>query len=608
MNILGIKINGHDTGAALISDKRVVAIAEERLNRVKHSPNMFPRLAIDYCLNYFGLEPTGIDMVLIDQTNLRSGKTLELFKKETGNIFSRAKVHIINHHNAHAASAFFCSPFDEAAVLVYDGTGEKFATHLGIYATETDSLYFGQGNTLHQISKNLHLREGRFFPYTFGVGKLYSFICDYINLGSLNEGKLMGLAPYGDNSILKAHPYEEWCKEYNGHILCNSKITYPGKRLSGQSLNWPGLRRQLIIFLRPTVRFMQRHLTEDGGFEVDIFPKIKLEKPRRSDEELPDKYYASVAFAVQKVFERVAIMFGNQLKNITRSQNLCVAGGCGLNIDANMNFLDEVGFKNIFIQPASSDTGIPLGLALYGYHVIAGQPRFYEMKSASMGRSYSESEILAALNEEKDQLTYSKPLDIAAHTAGLIANGKIIGWFYGGAEYGPRSLGHRSILCDARQSDMRDILNLKVKNREPWRPFAASVLEEKVADFFEFSGKSPFMVLATKVKDDKLGKIPSVTHVDGTCRIQTVTPTANGRYYDLIKNFYDLTQVPLILNTSFNLGGEPIIETPQDAIRTFLSTKMDCLILGDYSVTKSVSNTGFNSPKNTDIESGSLHF
>ncbi|MEK7614421.1 MAG: carbamoyltransferase C-terminal domain-containing protein [Patescibacteria group bacterium] len=591
MNILGVKVTGHNTGAALISGQRVVALAEERLNRIKHSSNMFPRLSIDYCLNHFGLKPADIDMVLMDQTNLRSKtRPLEIFNRETNGVFSRAKTHVINHHDAHAASAFFCSPFGEAATLVYDGTGEKFATHLGVYATETDTLYSGRNNRLYEIRKNLHLREDRFFPYTFGIGKLYSLITDYCNLGLLNEGKLMGLASYGNDSVLRAHPYDEWCREYNSHVLCNSNISYPAAPISRRIRDLknmrPRIKHRLALFLRPVVRFMQKHLTRDGTFEVDIFPEIKLEKPKRGDEKLPDVYYSSLAYAAQKIFERVAILFGNQLKNITGSQNLCVAGGCGLNIDANMNFLDEVGFKNIFVQPASSDAGIPLGLALYGCHIIAGQPRFYEMKSASLGRSYSEAEILTALKEKAGQLVYFKSSNIAAEVAGLIAGGKIIGWFYGGAEYGPRALGHRSILCDTRRSDMRDVLNLKVKHREPWRPFAASVLEEKVGDFFEFNGKSPFMMLAANVKKDKQGKIPSVTHVDGTCRIQTLTPAVNGRYYDLVKNFYGLTQVPLILNTSFNLGGEPIVETPEDAVRTFLATKMDYLVLENYLITK----------------------
>jgi len=591
MNILGLKIVGHDTGAALISKQYIVAIAEERLNRVKHSPGMFPYLSIDYCLNNVGLKPIDINIVLIDQIGLYSKiKILDIFKKKTNNSFSRAEVHVINHHDAHAASAFFCSPFDEAAILVYDSTGEKFATHFGVYATETDTLYSGQDNNLYQIRKDIHLREGRFFPYTFGIGKLYSFISDYINLGLLNEGKLMGLAPYGNDSFIKAHPYKEWYREYNGHVLCNSNITYPKRSLAEQIWNfitsWAALRRQLIIFLRPIVRFIMKYFTENRIFEINIFPKIKLEKPRRLNEKLPDDYYASVAYAVQKIFEQIAIIFGNQLKNITRSKNLCIAGGCGLNIDANMNFLSEVGFQKIFVQPASSDTGIPLGLALYGCHVIAGKPRFYQMESASMGRSYSESEILSALDERKDKLTYSKPLNIAEEAAKLIANGNIIGWFYGKAEYGPRALGHRSILCDARPSDMKDVLNLKVKHRELWRPFGAAVLEEKIGDFFEFDGASPFMLLSAKVKKDKRDKIPSVTHVDGTCRIQTVTSTVNDRYYDLIKNFYNLTQVPLILNTSFNLSGEPIVETPQDAIRTFLATKMDYLVLENYLITK----------------------
>jgi len=194
MNILGVKVTGHDTGAALISGQRLVAIAEERLNRIKHSPKMFTRLSIEYCLNHLGIRATDIDLVVIDQIGLPAKiKMAETFAKETGGLFARAKVQVVNHHDAHAASAFFCSPFDEAAVLVYDGTGEKFATHLGVYATETEGLYVGRNNELVLIKKNLHTREGKIFPYTFGIGKLYSFICEYINLGQSNEGKLMGL-------------------------------------------------------------------------------------------------------------------------------------------------------------------------------------------------------------------------------------------------------------------------------------------------------------------------------------------------------------------------------------------------------------------------------
>lgn len=578
MNILGVKITGHDTGAALIADKKVIAIAEERLNRVKHSPKMFPHLSIEYCLNHLNIAPKDIDMVLIDQINLRSRiKMAEIFERETRGSFSRAQVHVVNHHDAHAASAFFCSPFEEAAVLVYDGTGEKFSTHLGVSATETDTLYVGRGTNLYQINKNLHLREGRFFPYTFGIGKLYSYISEYCNFGHLNEGKLMGLAPYGDDSVLKKHPYDEWCREYNGTVVCNSRITYPGELVP--------LRRRVRRFLRPIVRFIQRYATEDGVCYADLFPEITLEKPKRTSEPLPDDpYYTAVARAAQNIFERVALLFGRHLKHVTGLDNLCVAGGCGLNIDANMNFLSGADFKNIFVQPASSDTGISLGLALYGYHVIAGKPRFYEMKTASLGRAYSEDEILEALHERGDEITYAKRPDIASEVARLIRDGRIIGWFYGGGEYGPRALGHRSILCDARGKDMRDILNMRVKHREPWRPFAASVLAERVGDCFDYNGASPFMLLAARVTSTI--PIPSVTHVDGTCRIQTVTEAANGRYYDLIRNFYELTGTPLILNTSFNLGGEPIVESPRDALKTFLATEIDYLVIDDYLISK----------------------
>ncbi len=575
LNVLGLKIIKHDTGAALISDEKIIAIGEERLNRVKHSPNIFPKLSIDYCLDYFGLNSKDIDLIVIDQLDHSSRFPIkDIFLSNVGDKFKNAEIHVINHHDAHAASTFFASSFDESAILIYDGAGEKFKTHHGVYVTEADTLFYGKGNAFYQIQKTSHLREGKIFPYTFSIGKLYDFLSSsYLGFGPYNEGKMMGLAPYGDDSILKEIPEQNWYKEVGGHIVCNSRIEFPHK--------------SKIRNLLRKIKNILKYITKDVRVKGDIFKKINLPKPRKdSSYTLPDKYYSSVAYAAQKILEKVACILGAKLKNITQSDNLCVAGGVGLNIDANKNFLDKVGFKDIFIQPGSSDSGIPLGCALYGYHMIKKQSRFFDMKSASLGREYSEDEIIKSLEKETDRIIFKKSDDVAKDTAKLISDGNIIGWFQGGSEYGPRALGNRSILCDARKKDMKDILNERVKHREGWRPFATSILRKNLSEYFKFDGNSSFMLIAAKVKDDKKDKIPSVVHVDDTSRIQTVERENNEAYYNLISEFNKLTGVPLILNTSFNLGGDPIVETPTDALNTFLKTEIDYLILGNYIIEK----------------------
>lgn len=601
MTVLGLKIKKHDTGAALISDGRIVAIAEERLNRIKHSCDMFPKLAIPYCLDALGIGPKEVDLVVIDQTDLHSvARMREFFLSQTGSLFPHADIRIINHHDAHAASAFFASPFEEAAILVYDGVGEKFKTHLGVLAVETDTLYHGSGDRFFEMQKTMHLRGAKEFPYTFGVGKLYAFLSQfYIGFGPYNEGKMMGLAPYGDDTLLKAIPPEKWFCERNGHIFCNARISFPrrsvaerlGRKIDLIALSqrfWNKMIRWRASLIKHLLRALQRRYDKERFAEPDFFAPITLPHPPRGDSAaaLPDRYYSSVAYAGQRIVEQVAVAWGRRLKQITGSKNLCVAGGVGLNIDANKKFLDEAGFEHIFVQPGASDTGIPLGCALYGYHVILNQPRRYVMESASLGKNYREEEIRQAIERRHDEIAAIRQTDIATVAARLLADGNIVGWFYGGSEYGPRALGHRSILCDARRADAKDILNNKVKRREPWRPFAASVLREYLSDYFDIKEESPFMLLAAAVRDEKKKLVPAVVHVDGTCRIQSVTAKANGRYYALIAAFHKITGVPLVLNTSFNLGGDPIIETPADAIECFLKTKMDYLVLEEYLISK----------------------
>lgn len=565
-NVLGVKIANHDTGAALVAGGKVVAISEERLNRVKHSYNMFPARAIDYCLDALGVSPDALDLIVIDQTGVREDAPMkELFYKNTGDRFRNCRIEVINHHDAHAASAFFCSPFDDAAVLIYDGSGERYRTEDGL-AVESESLYRGEGNKLVEIGKTRHVRAGS--KATTGVGKLYSYLSDvYLNLGHYNEGKMMGLAPYGDLSLLEKIPEEKWWRLEDNDIICNTHIL-PAFRI-------PLVGRALAA-LYHRVRLGRHH----------YFAPVILPKPARRNEHLPDPYYASVARAAQHILENVARALGARAKEAAKSENLCVAGGVGLNIDANRLFLDNVGFKRLFVQPGASDAGVPLGSALWGYHMILGEPRFWEMRHAYLGRPYTEQEVAAALETYKEKVSWQKSAAIARDAAALLAEGKVGAWFTGGSEYGPRALGHRSIIVDARRPDMADILNKRVKHREPWRPFATSMLKEELPTWFDMSHESPYMLLAAKALPGVAEKIPSVIHVDGTSRIQTVTRDDNGRYWELIHEFYKATGVPVILNTSFNLGGEPIVETPEDALRTFTATDMDYLVLEDYLVLK----------------------
>ncbi len=405
----------------------------------------------------------------------------------------------------------------------------------------------------------------------------------------------MGLAAYGDDSLLKKFPLRMWITEHGEDVVCNARV-YPNSQNVATKLkrNWKSIVPAVLYKMKASSRQFRNGLlrvlagVDPARVGPQIFPVIRLPQAARKNEKLPDTYYASVAYLAQQVFEHAAAILGRKLQAITGMESLCVAGGCGLNIDANARFLSAEGggFKNLFVQPAASDAGIPLGAALYGYHVILGKPREWEMQSAALGRPYTYKEIDAAIEKIKDKIVLKKSDDVCQDTARLIADGKIIGWFQGGSEYGPRALGNRSILCDARDPRAKDVLNERVKHREVWRPFAASVLEEKMRELFEIDVPSPFMLIAANVHKEKRSVIPSLVHKDGTCRLQSVTPRSNKKYYDLIKAYDTLTGVPAILNTSFNLAGDPIVETPTDALDTFLRTDIDYLILEDYVISK----------------------
>ncbi len=600
MNVLGLKIGGHDTGAALISHGKIVAIAEERITREKHS-SAFPSHSIDYCLDALSIKPSEIDLIVLDRTSKESGLTgADVFRRETGTRFDGIRIEMIGHHDSHAAAAFFCSPYDEAAILVYDGNGDVYRDHHGAWVGETETLYRGQGTEITEIHKSTHLKSEKQFPFTSGIGILYQKISrDYIAFGSNNEGKMMGLAAYGNDALLKQFPLDRWLRDTEGYPICNGDIRFAKSSYDTKRLNWRtllptmyfGLRIRLKRTARTFARGIAARIASEMSAKPTFFEPIRMPHAARNPKTdgLPDESYSAAAYAAQKIFEEFAFRLGKKLKDVTGSENLCVSGGCALNIDANRNFITRVGFKNLFVQPASSDCGIPLGCALWGYHMILKQPRFWEMKSASLGKVYSGNDIDAAVAKFEGRISCRVSADAAKETAQFLSESQIVGWFQGGSEYGPRALGNRSILAHAGNKDMRDILNKRVKHREMWRPFAASILLERLPEWFDLDTKSPataFMLLCADVHENKRKIVPSIVHRDGTCRMQSLTKEANGAYHRMVSEFDVLTGVPLVLNTSFNLGGDPIVETPFDAIDTFLRTDMDYLIIEDRVIQK----------------------
>jgi len=555
VNILGLHIFGHDTGAAIISNGRLWAIGEERLDRRKHS-GYFPHLSVRYLLQAAGLKSINeIDLVVGVTRYDKEGSnvTVGSVREELG---YTGRVHTVSHHDAHAASAFCASPFDEAAIMVVDGLGSKsieiesgkelpFSLR-GLTIKEqkdreeVQSFYRAQGNELTLIRKDCTIPG-----YMNGLGLVYMGTSVFLNFGDFGSGKVMGLAPYGGKPGKTVEP--GFFDVVDGAALTKSEKNF--------------------------VRY-------NDLYQRQFFPDL----PRRESQNLPDDLYTEIAYAVQKETEDGLIEIARYLYRISPSKNLCYAGGVGLNSVANKKILDNTPFENIFIQPGSCDSGIALGCVLYGAHFVEKEePGKYRFKNAYLGRTYSEEEILDALRNTPN-IRFTKEQDIVKRSAGLLADGKILGWLEGGSEIGPRALGHRSIICDPGKPGMKDVLNEKVKHREGFRPFAPSVLLEHAPEYFDLDCESPYMLLIAAVKDDKQSAVPAITHVDGTARVQTVTKNDNGRYYDLIKEFYNITNVPVILNTSFNIAGEPIAETPQDALRCFMSTEMDYLVIEDYLV------------------------
>tara|TARA_B100001121_G_scaffold179844_1_gene156949 strand:+ start:188 stop:2023 length:1836 start_codon:yes stop_codon:yes gene_type:complete len=595
-SILGISAFYHDSAACILIDGKIVAAAqEERFTRKKHDPS-YPHNAVKFVLNFANLNLNDVDQIIFfEKPFLKFERLLEtyvafaprgffsfakamplwikekLFQKNL--LFNKLKEHDQNyksdkniffsdHHLSHAASAFFPSPFEEAIILTADGVGE--------WATTTVAV--GKKNNL-EIKKEIH------FPHSLGL--LYSAFTYYTGF-KVNSGeyKLMGLAPYG-NPI-----YEDKIKQ--------------------------------LVDIKDdgTFRLDQKYFNYATGLTMtnNKFNNLFGHKPRNPKNEKITQFHMDIAASIQKVTEDIMLKLARSIKKEYNINNLCLAGGVALNCVANGKILQEKIFDNIWIQPAAGDAGGSLGAALALWHIEQKNKRIVnlkdDMKGSYLGTEFNQHEIeneLKTVGAKFDILKYEELID---KTAEYLSNEKAIGWFQGRMEFGPRALGGRSILGDPRSENMQKNLNLKVKYRESFRPFAPSVLRGDVSEWFDLSVDSPYMLLVANInsskkiemteKEKKLfgieklnikrSEIPAVTHVDYSARVQTVNENTNKRYYDLISKFKEKTGCPVLVNTSFNVRGEPIVNTPTDAFNCFMGTELDYLIIGDCILDKSKQN------------------
>ncbi len=588
MNILGISAFYHDSAACLVRDGEIISAAqEERFTRKKHDFN-FPSNAINFCLQYGGINTPQLDLVAFyDKPFLKFERLLEtyisfaplgvksfikamplwikekLWMKEfiQKELKYDGKIIFLEHHESHAASAFYPSPFQEAAILTMDGVGEWATTSFGT----------GSGNGINLLSEIK-------FPHSLGL--LYSAFTYYTGF-KVNSGeyKVMGLAPYGE-------------PKYKDIIL-----------------------RELI------------DVKDDGSFKMNMkyfdycagltmtnhnFNKLFGGQPRKPETDLTQREM-DLARSIQNVAEEIVLKMARHVHKETGMKNLCLAGGVALNCVANGRLLRESPFEKYWIQPAAGDAGGAIGAALAGWFKYLDKPRNVNgkndfQKGSYLGPEYSEVEIKDYLESKKIPFQFLNNDEISAVVADLIAEEKVVGWFQGRMEFGPRALGARSIIGDARSSKMQSLMNLKIKFRESFRPFAPSVLYDKVSEYFDIEEASPYMLLVAEVKkeqqktiseeEDKYfgieklkvvrSNIPSVTHVDFTARIQTVHDETNHRFYDLLKALDEKYGCAVAINTSFNVRGEPIVCTPEDAFKCFMRTGMDYLMIGNFLIDKNL--------------------
>jgi carbamoyltransferase len=587
MDILGISCYFHDASAALVRDGQLIAAAEEeRFTRKKHDYE-FPQQAIDFCLNAGAIQGSDLDYAVFFEKPFIKFERLILSSLQTFPRSQRlfreamitwlgdklwikqliqnrlgvppARILFSEHHLSHAASAFFCSPFEDAAILTVDGVGEWTTASLGI----------GNGTEI-KLLKEIS------FPHS--VGLLYSAFTAFLGF-EVNEGeyKVMGMAPFGTPRYVdKVYKLVELNSDGGFELNMDyfsfhysSEKTYNGK---------------FEALFGPPRDPNSHFFTPSSGY-----PSYFGDRPVHYDEFAKrNQNYADIAASIQAVTEELLLNMAEGAYKETGLKRLCLAGGVALNSVANGRILRETPFEELYVQPSAGDGGGAVGAALYVYHMVLGKPRQFIMGHAYWGQEHGPGEIEMFLRENGIPFERIEDEDkLLDRVVDRLQAGKVIGWFQGRFEWGPRALGHRSILADPRRPDMKDIVNTKIKFREPYRPFAPSVLVERASEFFDLPQPAQhyparFMLLVVDVKENKRSMIPAVTHVDGTGRLQTVDSAMEPRYYRLIQRFGQATGVPVLLNTSFNLKGEPIVNTPREAFRTFSIGDMDVLVLDHY--------------------------
>ena len=578
MIVLGINAYHGDASACIfVNNKLIAAVEEERFTRIKHSAG-FPINAIKFCLNYADLDISKIDHITINrdpkqkivQKILFSSKNIFKFKflkdrflnlkkinsikdefNQNFNSSFRGRIHNIDHHLSHVASSVFFSGYKDANFISVDGFGDFASTLTGFY----------DGKNINKLNEVL-------FPHSLGL--FYTAITQY--LGFLKYGdeyKVMGLAPYGEPIHYK-----------------KIKNLLEKKKDGLFNLN-------LKYFLHHTGNVEMTWLTGEPKIGLVYGDKlVELLGPSRKAEEKIEKYHMDIAASTQKIYEEFLFDIANNLYEKNKNDSLCLSGGCGMNSVANGKLFNNTKYKNIYIPSAPGDSGGAIGSASILINNLSKKKLFFT-DNPFLGPKFSNNEIKIVLEKNKKQIENERTVinkiedkkKLFEKTAKLISEGAVVGFFQGRMEWGPRALGNRSILADPRNPNIRELLNIKIKRREIFRPFAPSILKDRVIDWFEVSDDVPFMSKVHQIKSEKRSIIPAVTHINGSGRLQTVSKDLNNDYFELITSFYNLTNVPILLNTSFN-ENEPIVCNPQEALSCFLRTKMDVLVLENYILTR----------------------
>jgi carbamoyltransferase len=577
MIILGINAYHANAAAAILVDGRLIAaVEEERLNRVKYAAGL-PSRAIQFCLDQAGAKLTEVDHIAIPRdpwarlgTKLRYAIRMPKFALERARVMKqfagvredlaaafqispdeiRAQFHRIEHHTAHLASAYFVSPFDSAAVLSADGLGD--------FASSMCAL--GEGPKMRVLGEVT-------FPHSLGM--YYTALTQYLGFWKFgDEYKVMGLAAYGEPEFLDEF---RQIVRADGPLSFRLGLDYFTHQSQGADMTWRDASSTPVL-----------------GRIFSPYLEKRLGPTRKAEEPLTQRHY-NLAASMQAALEEVLVSYWNGLAEASGQKVLCLAGGVAFNCVANAKVFDATPFERVYVQPAAGDAGLSVGAAFVVNHQVLRRPRGFTMDHAYWGPEFSMDEIRQVVRHGEataDAEIAEVDEDVLVQTtARHIAAGKIVGWFQGAAEWGPRALGNRSILADPRRPEMKDILNRRIKHRETFRPFAPSIIEEAVGEFFEKTHPSPFMTFAYPVRAEKRDVIPAPTHVDGTARLQTVNRSANPLYWKLLRTVGDLTGVPAVLNTSFN-DNEPIVCRPEEALDCFRRTQMDVLVMGNFVLEK----------------------